>query len=67
MDKNNMKIIKKAFEFPSGDRDINAAMNILIDGNKILVGGRTTELTLVENPTVDDRCENNLKSGGSLK
>ena len=60
------------------DRDINAAMNILIEGNKILVGGRTTELTLVENPTaerrttrmcgaVDDRCESNLKSSGSLK
>ena len=27
----------------------------------------TTELTLVENPTVDDRCESNLKSSGSLK
>ena len=60
------------------DRDINAAMNILIDGNKILVGSRTAELTLVENPTaerrttrmcgaVDDRCESNLKSSGSLK
>ena len=48
-------------------RDINAATNILIEGNKILVGGRTTEFTLVENPTVDDRCENNLKSSGSLK
>ena len=49
------------------NRDVNAAINILIEGNKILVGGRTTELTLVENPTVDDRCESNLKSGGSLK
>ena len=49
------------------NRNVNAAINILIEGNKILVGGRTTELTLVENPTVDDRCENNLKSGGSLK
>ena len=49
------------------NRDVNAAINILIEWNKILVGGRTTELTLVENPTVDDRCENNLKSGGSLK
>ncbi len=39
----------------------------LIEGNKILVGGRTTELTLAENPTVDDRCESNLKSSGSLK
>ncbi len=49
------------------DRDLNAAINILIEGNKILVGSRTAELTLVENPTVDDRCENNLKSSGSLK
>lgn len=48
------------------DRDLNAAINILIEGNKILVGSRTTEFTLVENPTVDDRCENNLKSSGSL-
>lgn len=38
-----------------------------IEGNKILVGGRTTELTLVENPTVDDRCESNLKSSDLLK
>ena len=49
------------------DRDLNAAINILIEGNKILVGSRTTEFTLVENPTVDDRCKNNLKSSGSLK
>lgn len=49
------------------NRDVNAAINILIEGNKILVGGRTTELTLVENPTVDDRCKSNLKSSGSLK
>ena len=49
------------------DRDINAAMNILIEGNKILVGSRTAEFTLVENPTVDDRCESNLKSSDRLK
>ena len=49
------------------DRDINAAINILIEGNKILEGSRTAELTLAENPTVDDRCENSLKSSGSLK
>ena len=49
------------------DRDLNAAINILVEGNKILVGGRTTELTLVDYPTVDDRCESNLKSGGRLK
>ena len=49
------------------DRDLNAAINILIEGNKILVGSRTTEFTLVENPTVDDRCKSNLKSSDRLK
>ena len=49
------------------DRDLNAAMNILIEGNKILVGSRTAELTLVDYPTMDDRCENNLKSSGRMK
>ena len=44
----------------------------------MLVGSRTAEFTLVENPTaerrttrmcgaVDDRCESSLKSSGSLK
>ena len=36
------------------DRDLNAAMNILIEGNKILVGSRTAEFTLVDYPTMDD-------------
>lgn len=36
------------------DRDINAAINILMEGEKI-IGSRTTEFTLMENPTVDDR------------
>ena len=49
------------------DRDINAAMNILIEGNKILVGSRTTEFTLVDYPTMDDRCESNLKSSDRMK
>ena len=49
------------------DRDLNAAVNILIEGNKILVGSRTTELTLVDYPTMDDRCESNLKSSGRAK
>ena len=49
------------------DRDLNAAVNILIEGNKILVGSRTAELTLVDYPTMDDRCENNLKSSGRAK
>ena len=49
------------------NRDLNAAINILIEGNKILVGARSTEFTLADYPTVDDRCESNLKSGGRLK
>ena len=49
------------------DRDLNAAMNILIEGNKILVGSRTAEFTLVDYPTMDDRCESNLKSSDRLK
>ncbi len=36
------------------DRDLNAAMNILVEGERI-IGSRTTEFTLVEKPTVDDR------------
>ena len=36
------------------DRDINAAMNILFEGERI-IGARSTEYTLMENPTVDDR------------
>ena len=36
------------------DRDINAAMNILLEGEHI-IGVRSTEYTLMENPTVDDR------------
>ena len=49
------------------DRDLNAAMNILIEGNKILVGSRTAEFTLVDCPTIDDRCENDLKSSDRMK
>ena len=59
------------------DRDLNAAMNILMEGNRIL-GSRTTEFTLVENPTaerrttrkcgaMDDKEAIPLKSSGSLK
>lgn len=36
------------------DRDINAATNILLEGERI-IGVRSTEYTLMENPTVDDR------------
>ena len=48
------------------DRDVNAAMNILSEGIKT-IGVRSTEYTLAENPTVDDRLFSDLKSGGSLK
>jgi len=48
------------------ERDINAAINILIEGLRI-IGVRSTEFTLAENPTVDDRLATDLKSGGSLK
>ena len=48
------------------DRDVNAAMNILSEGI-VIIGSRTAEFTLAENPTVDDRSEMSLKSGGSLK
>ena len=48
------------------ERDINAAINILVEGLRT-IGVRSTEFTLVENPTVDDRSSLNLKSSGSLK
>ena len=37
------------------DRDLNAAMNILLEGERI-IGSRTAEFTLVDCPTMDDRC-----------
>ena len=37
------------------------------NGIEILVGSRTPELTLVENPTMDERSVMNLKSNDSLK
>lgn len=36
------------------DRDLNAAINILMEGEKI-IGSRTTEFTLVDYPTMDER------------
>ena len=49
------------------DRDQNAAINLLAEGNKILVGSRTAECTRVDCPTMDDRCENDLKSSDRMK
>ena len=48
------------------DRDVNAARNILSEGDRI-IGVRSTEYTLAENPTVDDKVKTPLKSSGSLK
>lgn len=49
------------------DRDYNAACNIRDKGIEILVGNRIPELTLVENPTMDDKVVTPLKSSDSLK
>ena len=49
------------------DRDYNAACNIRDKGIEILVGSRTPELTLVENPLMDERSAMSLKSNDSLK
>ena len=49
------------------ERDYNAALNILDEGLRI-IGSSTTEFTLVDYPTVDDRLSNEaLKSSGRLK
>ena len=49
------------------DRDYNAACNIRDKGIEILVGSRTPELTLAENPPMDDKVATPLKSNDSLK
>jgi len=49
------------------ERDYNAALNILDEGLRI-IGCSTTEFTLVDYPTVDDRLSNEaLKSSSRLK
>ena len=49
------------------ERDYNAALNILDEGLRI-IGSSTTEFTLVDYPTMDDRLSNEeLKSSGRLK
>ena len=54
------------------ERDINAAINILIEGLRInevsnLIGVRSTEFTLADCPTMDDSLATDLKSSGRLK
>jgi len=48
------------------DRDLNASVNILNEGKRI-VGVRSTELTPVDCPTMDDRLATDLKSSGRMK
>ena len=48
------------------DRDINAAINILHEGMK-MIGRSTTKFTLVDYPTMDDRSEMSLKSSDRMK
>lgn len=50
------------------DRDINAAINILNEGERLL-GCRTSEITLADYPTMDDPTAEgcSLKSSGRLK
>lgn len=49
------------------ERDYNAALNILDEGLRI-IGSSTTEFTLADYPTVDDRLSNEvLKSNGRTK
>ena len=50
------------------DRDYNAACNIKDEGIRILVGSGTTEFTLVDYPTMDDKLGNEiLKSSDRMK
>ena len=48
------------------ERDVNAAINIFIEGLRI-IGVRSTEFTLADCPTMDDRSEMNIKSSGRMK
>ena len=49
------------------DRDLNAAINILMEGERI-IGRSTSESKLVENPTVDEPTgDSSLKSSDSVK
>ena len=57
----------KNTELKLSDRDLNAAMNIMVEGNR-QIGTRYPEYKLVEHPTMDDRLSDQvLKSSGAMK
>ena len=66
----NLKLSERQWVCPKCgnliERDYNAALNIMEEGLRI-IGSRTPEYTLVENPTMDDKVAIPLKSSDSLK
>lgn len=66
-----LKLSNRKWKCPQcgGDisRDYNAALNILDEGRKMLIGVRNTEFKPLENPTMDDKEFVPLKSSDSVK
>jgi putative transposase len=67
----NLRLSERQWHCPQCDsdldRDVNAARNILREGERN-VGARSAELTLVDYPPMDERSAlQNLKSGGRMK